>query len=36
MEITLQHFDSCPSWETTDQHLQDLIDRLASGPLTLR
>ena len=28
MEITLQHFESCPSWETTDRHLQTLIDRL--------
>ena len=28
MEITLQHFESCPSWETTDQHLQTLIDGL--------
>ena len=28
MEITRQHFESCPSWETTDQHLQTLIDRL--------
>jgi hypothetical protein len=28
VEITLQPFESCPSWETTDQHLQTLIDRL--------
>ena len=28
MQITLQHFESCPSWETTDRHLQDLIHRL--------
>ena len=28
MDITLQHFEACPSWETTDQHLQDLIDQL--------
>ena len=28
MEIMLQHFKSCPSWETTDQHLQTLIDGL--------
>jgi hypothetical protein len=28
VEITLQHFESCPSWKTTDQHLQTLIDRL--------
>jgi hypothetical protein len=28
MDITLQHFEGCPSWETTDRHLQTLIDRL--------
>jgi hypothetical protein len=26
MEITLQYFDGCPNWKTTDSHLQALID----------
>lgn len=25
MEITLQYFNGCPSWETTDAHLTNLI-----------
>jgi hypothetical protein len=25
MEITLQYFDGCPGWETTDAHLASII-----------
>ena len=25
MEITLQYFDGCPNWNTTDAHLRKLI-----------
>lgn len=25
MEITLQYFDGCPNWKTTDAHLHTLI-----------
>ena len=25
MEITLQYFDGCPNWKTTDDHLTTLI-----------
>jgi hypothetical protein len=26
MDVTLQYFDGCPSWRTTDQHLRTLAD----------
>ncbi|MEX0864070.1 MAG: thioredoxin family protein [Acidimicrobiia bacterium] len=26
MEITLQHFDGCPNWETTAHHLSRLVE----------
>ncbi len=26
MDVTLLYFDGCPSWQTTDQHLQQLAD----------
>ena len=25
MDITLQYFDGCPSWKTTDCHLETLV-----------
>jgi hypothetical protein len=28
MEITLQYFDGCPNWETTDRHLSTLIGEM--------
>lgn len=28
MEITLQHFDDCPNWETTDATLREVLDDL--------
>ncbi|CAN5461741.1 hypothetical protein BH23ACT6_BH23ACT6_23760 [soil metagenome] len=26
MDVTLLHFDGCPSWQTTDQRLRELAD----------
>ena len=26
MKITLQYFDGCPNWKTTDTHLQKLVE----------
>lgn len=28
MNITLQYFDGCPNWETTERHLATLIDEM--------
>jgi hypothetical protein len=26
IEVTVQYFDDCPNWRTTDRHIQALID----------
>jgi hypothetical protein len=35
MEVRLQYFDGCPSWETTYSWLREVLDELGQGAVEL-
>jgi hypothetical protein len=35
MEVRLQYFDGCPSWETTYKWLREALDELGQGAVEL-